>query len=517
MHSARTNKLAAILIRGILVLAVPLAMPLIGARPAQAQTEILLHSFCPSGSNCTDGANPSGRLTSDGAGNFYGTTPNGVVWGAGTVFELSPNGSGGWNETVLHSFTGGADGSSPAYSYVMFDNAGNLYGTASGGGSNGYGVVFKLTPDGATWTETVLYNFAGGTDGANPQNGLIVDSAGNFYATTQAGGAYGGGTVFELSPSGGGWTEQVIYSIAPAQYPMTAGLTMDKAGNIFGASGTTVFELSPNGNGGWNPAVIHTFTGGPKGAKDGIGVEGTPVFDQAGNLYGTTYNGGIHGGGTVYELSLEKGTWTEKILHSFGARLDGSMAWGGVLLDVAGDIYGTTANGGWYTYGSVYESVAPVGGVGAYKEKILLNIYGVNGWAPMGSLIWDRAGNLYGTTSKGSISLWGGGFAFEVTGVLLATVTNLTAAPNPSTWRQAVTFTAALSTQSGTPPDGETVTFMNAKTVLGTGTLIGGSASFTTSTLPPGFGDITAVYSGDSHFAGSTSNTVKQVVEAASN
>ena len=110
MHSARTNKLAAMLIRGILVLAVPLAMPLIGARPAQAQTEILLHSFCPSGSNCTDGANPSGRLTSDGAGNFYGTTPNGVVWGAGTVFELSPNGSGGWNETVLHSFTGGRTG-----------------------------------------------------------------------------------------------------------------------------------------------------------------------------------------------------------------------------------------------------------------------------------------------------------------------------------------------------------------------------------------------------------------------
>src|ERR1035441_2292976 len=97
---------------------------------------------------------------------------------------------------------------------MLFDNAGNLYGTASGGGSNGYGVAFKLTPDGATWTETVLYNFAGGTDGANPQNGLIVDSAGNFYGTTQAGGAYGGGTVFELSPSGGGWTEQVIYSIA---------------------------------------------------------------------------------------------------------------------------------------------------------------------------------------------------------------------------------------------------------------------------------------------------------------
>ncbi len=518
MHSARTNKLAAAMICGILTLTVPAAMLLIATHPAQAQTEIMLHSFCASGSNCADGANPSGRLTSDNAGNFYGTTPNGVAWGTGIVFELSPNGSGGWNETVLYSFTGGADGASPAYSYVLFDDAGNLYGTASGGGSNGYGVVFKLSPGESNWQESVLYNFAGGTDGANPGNGLIRDVAGNFYGTTQVGGAYGGGTVFELSPAGDGWTEQVLYSIAPSGYPMTAGLTMDKVGNIFGASGSTVFELLANGNGGWTPTVIHTFTGGPKGAKDGMGAEGTPVFDHAGNLYGTTYNGGLHQVGTVYECSLEKGTWTEKILHSFGAnRGDGSIPWGGVLLDLAGDIYGISAYGGVHGPGTVYELVAPVGGVGVYKERILWDFDGTDGWASMGSLIWDSAGNLYGTTSEGGTieGYYGEGFVFEVTGLPRATATTLAAAPSPSTWGQAVTFTAALRAQAGTPPDGETITFMRTKTVWGTGTLTGGAASFTTSSLPPGFSDLTAVYGGDSHFAGSTSNTVKQQVKNA--
>ncbi len=436
MHSASTDKVAAGLIHGILAVAVVLAMPLIAARPAHAQTEIELYSFCPSGTNCTDGANPSGRLTPDGAGNFYGTTPNGAVWGYGTVFELSPNGNGGWNETVLYNFTGGADGASPAYSYVLFDDAGNLYGTASGGGANGYGVVFKLTRSANAWTETVLYNFAGGSsDGANPQNGLIVDAAGNYYGTTQAGGAYGGGTVFKLSPSPSGWTEQVIYSATPSGFPLTAGLTMDTAGNIFGASGSTVFELSPNGKGGWNPGVIHTFTGGPRGAKDGIGAEGTPVLDQAGNLYGTTYNGGVSQVGTVYELTPDKGTWTEKILHAFGGKGDGTTPWGGVLLDVAGNLYGTTLYGG-HGPGTVYELIAPVGGEGVYKEKILLNFDATDGWAPFSSLIWDHSGNLYGTTSEGGTNegYYGDGYAFEITAVPVATAITLTAPQIPPRW-----------------------------------------------------------------------------------
>ena len=184
---------------------------------------------------------------------------------------------------------------------------------------------------------------------------------------------------------------------------------------------------------------------------------------------------------------------------------------------MAGNIYGISAYGGVHGPGTVYELVAPVGGVGAYKEKILLDFDGTDGWASLGSLIWDRAGNLYGTTSEGGTieGYYGYGFVFEVTGVPLATTTTLAASPSPSTWGQAVTFTAALKAQSGTPPDGETITFMRTKTVWGTGTLTGGAASFTTSSLPPGFSNLTAVYGGDSQFAGSTSNTLKQQVKNA--
>ena len=279
-------------IRAVLALAVFSMLLFVATRPAQAQTETVLYTF----TGGSDGGGPLPGLTSDGAGNFYATTKFGGDWGYGTVYELSPNRSGGWNQTVLYSFTGGADGGTPYFSNVIFDRVGNLYGTTFAGGAYGYGVVFELSPAGTSWTETVLYTFTGGADGANPENGLIMDAAGKLYGKTLNLGE-NDGVVFELSPSGGDWTERAIYTVPGASY---AGLAMDAAGNIYGTTASTVFELSPNGTGGWNPAVIHTFAGAP---TDGYIPEGTPVLDQDGNLYGTTYEGGATNYGTVYMLS----------------------------------------------------------------------------------------------------------------------------------------------------------------------------------------------------------------------
>jgi uncharacterized repeat protein (TIGR03803 family) len=406
--------------RGALVLAMLSALLLIltTTQPALAQTETVLYNFC-SGPNCSDGWYPGASLTPDGKGNFYGTTEYSGFVGAGTVFELSPNSSGGWNQTVVYSFSGGADGRSPNCN-VIFDSAGNLYGTASLGGAYGYGVVWKLSPIEASWTETVLYSVAHG-EGKYPINGLVVDASGNLYGTSEAADFLGKtGTVFELSPSASGWTHQVIRRFQTAG----AGLTMDAAGNIFSATNQQVFELSPNGSGGWNTTVIHFFN--PYN-KDGHGVRGTPVLDEAGNLYGTTEWGGANGYGTVYKLSLvttgkRKGKWTEQILYSFtGGPNDGGYPYGGVVLDAAGNIYGTTTRGGNSGYGTVFELIAAQG-EGIYQEKVLWSFNGTDGDEPQNSLILDSAGNLFGTTSYGGSSgrtcfggLIGCGVVFELT------------------------------------------------------------------------------------------------------
>ena len=374
---------------------------LIAGSPAQAQTETVLYNF-----NSTDGDNPTAGLTSDGKGNFYGATPLGGDFGNGTVFELSPNGGGGWNETVLHSFAG-ADGSY-AYANVIFDNLGNLYGTTLGGGVSGRGVVFELSPRGGSWTETVLYSPTKGQVGSYPQTGLIMDPAGNLYGATLR-------DVFELSPSGGDWTARKICSVA-ALDAIVAGLTIDAAGTIFGNSIATVFELTPNGKGGWLKHVIHKFAGSP---NDGAVAEGIPVLDQAGNLYGTTYAGGLVGYGTVYEMSPEKHEkWTERILYSFVGGSSGYSPSGGIVFDAAGNIYGTTNQGGTSSAGTVFE-LAPVG-AGSYSEQVLWSFNGTDGEYPYGTMILD-AGNLYGTTYFGGSTLQGGclgdgcGVVFEVT------------------------------------------------------------------------------------------------------
>jgi uncharacterized repeat protein (TIGR03803 family) len=357
--------------------------------------------------------------------------------------------------------------------------------------------------------ETVLYSFANTPDGANPVNGLIFDPAGNLYGKTFYGGG-GDGIVFELSPSGAGWTEQAIY--VPTTQASNSGLTMDAAGNIFGTTYSTVFELSPNGKGGWKPNVIHTFCRG----KDGCNAEGTLALDQAGNLYGTTVNGGHYGTGTVYKLSPGEKGWTEKRIHVFTASV---VLWpfAGPVLDAAGNIYGT-AEAGWPGGGAIYE-LSPTVGTGEYREHLLWRFNGYDGSCYFGNVLLDSGGILYGTTPNGGSTFdappgFGAGYGtvFEVNPSIAVTTTTLTSSPNPSTYGQAVTFAAVVTSSAGAPPDGETVSFMKNRTVLGTGALSGGLVSFTTSALGLGTNSVRAMYGGDWNFLGSKSKWVKQVV-----
>jgi uncharacterized repeat protein (TIGR03803 family) len=418
-----TTKLAAAAIRCALTLAL-LALLLITARPARAQTETVLYSFAGS----PDGATPQSSLTPDGKGNFYGTTQQGggEHEGLGTVFELSPNGNGGWNETVLYSFCaeGGfscTDGALPNGNLV-FDSAGNLYGTASEGGSTcgvseGCGVVFELSPVGGNWTETVVYSFCPDGNcqplGGYPLGGLVIDAVGNLYGNDNSG-------VFELSPSGGGWTGQIIShnAVNPVSGP-----AIDASGNIFTVAPSsvnekpTVFEVSPDGKSGWNTTALYTFTSSPQGSA----IWSSPTLDQAGNVYGTEtawYNIGKKPHdfrGTVYKLSPAKSGWTKKILYTFtpdDSATEGNAPSGGVVLDAAGNIYGTTIQGGTKGLGTVFELVAPVGKAKKYEEQVLWNFNGGDGSHPLGGLILE-GGNFYGTTSAGGSS--GGGVVFELT------------------------------------------------------------------------------------------------------
>jgi uncharacterized repeat protein (TIGR03803 family) len=329
-------------------------------------TENVLHNFNDNGK---DGIGPTSGVIFDSAGNIYGTTGGGGIYGNGTVYELSPKAGGGWTEDTLHSFnTNGKDGYMP-YGAVVFDSAGNLYGTTSKGGKYDSGTVFKLSPKtGGGFTEVVLHNFdPSNKDGSDPLSSLIFDSAGNLYGTSFYGGSAGYGTVFELSPpvSGNAWTETVIYSFPNstdgyAQY----GLIFDSAGNLYGTTlgedsvtFGTVFELSPSGSGAWTPQVLYTFCSETDCADGAVPRSGL-IFDASGNLYGTTGQGGSGKGasGTVFELSPSGGSWTLTTLHTFGqVKHDGSEPLAGVIMDSSGNLYGTTYLGGVNGTGSVYE------------------------------------------------------------------------------------------------------------------------------------------------------------------
>jgi len=311
--------------------------------------EKVLHSFAGG----SDGATPNGGVVEDSGGAFYGTTTAGGANGAGTVFRLK-----GENETVLYSFAGGSDGAVPEAGLTM-DKAGNLYGTTSAGGSAGNGTVFELVAprkkDDA-WTETVLYSFGTGTDGAAPVGGVILDSAGNLYGTTSAGGANAEGTVFELSP-GTPWTETILHSFANGDDGATpyAGLISDASGNLYGAAtdggangGGTVFELSPSG-GAWNFSVLTSVPG--------WGISGTfrdLMLDSSGNIWGATHCDGANSAGTLYELTPSNGSWNYNLLYTFTGGDDGLYSISNLVMK-HGKVYGTTIDGGVNGAGVVYE------------------------------------------------------------------------------------------------------------------------------------------------------------------
>lgn len=502
----RSRTLATATLRRALTLAVLSATLLMASRPAQAQTEHVLYSF----TGTSDGSLPTSSLTlTQNNGNFYGTTSSGGL-GFGTVFELSPNGTGGYTETTLYSFcpvAGCADGQNPTYSNVIFDAAGNLYGTAFGGGANGLGVVFELINSGGTWTESVLHSFANAPDGANPENGLIMDPAGNLYGIATIGGTGNGkGCVYELSPSGSGWTEKVLYDISSTH----SALTLAPKGNIiYGTSYGTIFELTQNSSGVWVPTVLFTFNSADS-ATEGSNPVGTLVLDSAGNLYGTTLTGGANNVGAVFKLTpATTGQWTETLLFSFGGNAqfgpNAATPIAGVIMDARGNIYGTTKAGGVKNAGTVYELA--VAAKGAYKEHIVFSFTGENGAQPKSSLIMDSSGYLYGTTYGGGAN--GEGAVFEANAHAAITKTALTSSPNPSIEGQAVTFTATITTSNGTPPpDGENVLFDK----IGNAPTINGVATFTTKKLPVGSIQTSATYSGDINFAPSSSPKILQIV-----
>jgi uncharacterized repeat protein (TIGR03803 family) len=331
-----------------------------------AWTETILHSFANNG---TDGYRPYASLVMDGDGNLYGTTNEGGSYGWGAVFELAPQEGGGWTETILHSFNrNGTDGTYP-YAGLILDGAGDLYGTTSSGGANGVGTVFELVLTSGIYTEDILYNFkANDEDGNEPFSWLIFDAAGNLYGTATNGGALGGGTVFELTFTSGRWKENTLYDFNTSDgnsYTPYAGLIFDGDGNLYGttlnggAGYGAVFELTPTAGGSlWTETILHTFD---DNGKDGTTSYGGVVLDSAGNLYGDTMSGGGNGKGVVFKLVRPTGekSWTEKILHSFNANekgTDGEVPRAG-LFPYAGSFYGTTSEGGRLGGGTVFEVV----------------------------------------------------------------------------------------------------------------------------------------------------------------
>lgn len=323
--------------------------------------ERILFNFSGTGT----GMRPTAALTMDSAGNLYGTTRLGGAFDHGVAFELKHWPRGGWSQKVLFSFDAAGDEESPFG--IICDAAGNLYGTSSGG-FQGVGAVFKLSPgSGGEWKETVLHSF-NFTDGAGPIGTLIFDSAGNLYGTTSDGGAYGGGTAFELSLiAGGSWTETILHNFGNGTdgAQSVAGLTFDASGNLFGTTkigGThhlgTVFELSPATNATWTETVLDNFgsIGNGTGPRDSVA---SLVLDAAGNVFGTTLDGGAFGGGTVFELKPAiNGGWTESTLHSFGHNTDGVSPSANLIINSSGNLFGTTDRGGLYGRGTVFE-IAP--------------------------------------------------------------------------------------------------------------------------------------------------------------
>ena len=412
---------------------------------AAGRKATVLYSFQAQG----DGAIPAGGVIFDEAGNLYGATQGGGTPGIGEVFQLKPPSRDGepWTETILHSFQSGGDGDI-ATSGVISDHGGNLYGVAEYGGTGkceiagqvvGCGIAYELSPPatkGSAWTETVIYSFQGGNDGDFPFGNLVHDKEGNLYGTTEYGGGSPDcspagpscGTVFELSPpktKGDPWTEKVLYSFqggTDGGYP-NGQLVLDESGALYGttyAGGNqgcsgfgmvgcgTAFELKPpvRQGGVWTEKILHRFNGGKiDGGNPWAGL----IFDRNGNLYGTTANYGSGSFGTVFQLippvegnDSKSGHWTEKLIHTFIGSVDGTNPEASLTVDAKGNLYGVACCGGNPEYGTVFQLKPPAENHKTWLFTVLYSFKGSpDGASPASGLIFDHAGNLYSTTLLG--------------------------------------------------------------------------------------------------------------------
>jgi len=388
------------------------------AIPAQAQTETLLHQFTGS----PDGANPNAGPTLKGT-TLYGTTMDGGTGpgdtGYGTVWAVSTTTG---KETILHTFTVNSqppyDGLEPLGGVVL-DAKGNIYGTTVAGGmqnGSGYGSIYKIAKNGKQYVEGVLYSFSGGLDGAYPYYGTpVLDKAGNLYGTTAGGGQYSGGTVFKLSPGGMLTTLHSFNSTGGDGYSPDAGVVLDTKGNIYGATPIggaygdgVLYEITASGT----YSILYNFTGGADGW-----TPRSPLVFKAGSLYGTTQDGGAGctwGCGVVFKYTLAKGKKAgyETVLHIFNGADGLYPLYGALVFDKSGNIYGTTLNGGPTNLGNVYK-LAPDG--------TFTTLYDFdqqpNGMSPFGGVALDTKGNLYTTAAYGGNygGEYGGGTVIKVT------------------------------------------------------------------------------------------------------
>lgn len=365
-----------------------------------------------------DGWSPQSSLIFDAAGNLYGTAATGGAYGFGAVFELSPERDGSWTESVLHSFDG-TDGQQPDAG-LIFDQIGNLYGTTFYGGTDGDGVVFQLTPNGdGSWSEDLLYSFKGGEDAGWPDAGLTFDQAGNLYGATTGGGAFGGGAVFQMTPSkDAGWTESVLYSFCSLKdcadgFTPEKALIFDKAGDLYGTvqGGAYGFGAVFKLHNGDGSWTESVLHSFKNDGKDGVYPYGGVILDPSGNLYGTTTGGGVHDSGAVFKLSPNgDGGWTESVLHSFNGR-NGDAPQASLTFDQVGNLYGTTEFGGAGGIGAVFE-LTP-NSKGGWEERVLHSFRNHPGVWPLAALIFDAGGNLYGTTQGAGRKTKGS--VFEIT------------------------------------------------------------------------------------------------------
>lgn len=414
VDSCRRVALPSLLIAGMLALAIlATATP-----PAYAQTYQVIHTF----TGCADGDSPLATLTLDKSGRLYGTTAFGGSAcghsGGGVAFRVERAGSG-WIQTPIHTFSDGSnDGREPFnYGGLTTGPDGIFYGTTKSGGAYGNGTVFTLQPPATAcvtalcfWPTKVLFSFGSPGD-YDLYGNAILDSAGNVYGTAAIRDGVANGTAFQLTNSGGTWTQNIVYAWSNGVYAL-AGLFLDPAGNLWGTTfngglgGGSIFELTPSGS-GWTFNTLYSFTGG----DDGLSPVGGLVMDAAGNLYGTTTQAGGSdpGGGTVFELSPSDGGWTLTTLCSLKGISGPESA---LTFDAAGNLYGTRANDGTSFEGSVFKVTHSGNG---WTCTDLQDFTGSNndGENPVGGVALDASGNLYGTTSAGGAN--GAGVVWEIT------------------------------------------------------------------------------------------------------